>query len=147
MSTVTKRILLIDDMPDIRESLRRTLCPPVTAQARLQALMNGTPINSAKPYDIFEASQGEDGVALARQAFDEGMPFDIAIVDMRMPPGIDGLETIRRIREFDNTMRVVVCSGFSDYSVDELTEINGGAAPIIVPKPFEEDDILAAVKD
>jgi len=64
--------------------------------------------------------QGRDGVELARRAIVEGRPYSVAFVDMRMPPGWDGLETIENLWKVDPEIQVVVCSAYSDYDWMEL---------------------------
>ena len=74
----------------------------------------------APQFDVVSCSQGRDAIRKAREAADEGHPFDVVILDVRMPPGIDGVEAGSRIREFDQDVEIVFVTGFSDIQRDEL---------------------------
>ena len=68
------------------------------------------------------AYQGVEGVQLLRQALEKGEPYAMAFVDMRMPPGIDGIETIIKLWELDSDLQVVICTAHSDCRWNELGE-------------------------
>ncbi|MGB9329210.1 MAG: EAL domain-containing protein, partial [Steroidobacteraceae bacterium] len=89
------------------------------------------------------AMQGREGVERARVALAEGRPYSVAFVDMRMPPGWDGLETIEHLWAIDPEIQVVVCSAYTDYDWLELLERLGHSDKlIVVKKPFEPIEIL-----
>lgn len=71
-------------------------------------------------FDVVECCQGDDAIALATEAADGGEPFDVVILDIRMPPGIDGVEAGSQIRELDPDVQIVFVSGFSDIPLEEL---------------------------
>ncbi len=71
-------------------------------------------------FDIVACSQGEDAIRMAEAAAKRGKPFDVVILDVRMPPGIDGVEAGSRIRRFDPDVEIVFVTGFSDIPLDEL---------------------------
>jgi CheY-like chemotaxis protein len=71
-------------------------------------------------FDVVACSQGDDAISLAEQAASEGHPFDVVILDVRMPPGIDGVEAGCRIREMDPDVEIVFVTGFSDVPLEEL---------------------------
>jgi CheY-like chemotaxis protein len=71
-------------------------------------------------FDVVSCSQGRDAIEKARKAADDGQPFDVVILDVRMPPGIDGVEAGSRIREFDQEVEIVFVTGFSDIPREEL---------------------------
>ena len=100
-TTDNRRILVIDDNASIHDDFRKILVPPKDSdsldQARV-ALFGETP--SLSPQELYElefAHQGQEGVGLAQTAKREGHPYAMAFVDMRMPPGWDGLETIEHL--------------------------------------------------
>ncbi len=101
-----RRVLVIDDNEAIHHDFLKVLGvqPEHAAQAALEVLeadiFGGSAAAAARPnFRLDSAYQGRDGVAMARQAALEGRPYAMAFVDMRMPPGWDGLETIQRLWE------------------------------------------------
>ena len=71
-------------------------------------------------FEVVSCSQGRDAVALAEEAATDGHPFDVVILDVRMPPGIDGVEAGSAIRELDPDVEIVFVTGYSDVARDEL---------------------------
>ena len=71
-------------------------------------------------FKVTACSQGDDAISLAKQAANEGHPFDVVILDVRMPPGIDGVEAGSKIRELDPDVEIIFVTGFSDIPMDEL---------------------------
>lgn len=74
----------------------------------------------APTFEVVSCSQGDDAIALAEEAANDGHPFDVVILDVRMPPGIDGVETGSRIRKMDPDVEIVFVTGFSDVPREEL---------------------------
>lgn len=71
-------------------------------------------------FEVVACSQGDDAISLAKKASDEGNPFDVVILDVRMPPGIDGVEAGSRIRKLDPDVEIVFVTGYSDVPLEEL---------------------------
>lgn len=71
-------------------------------------------------FDIVECNQGDDAIEVATKAQREGAPFDVVILDVRMPPGIDGVEAGSRIRQLDPDVEIIFVSGYSDIPLREL---------------------------
>lgn len=74
----------------------------------------------APSFDVVSCSQGQDAIQAAREAASDGHPFDVVILDVRMPPGIDGVEAGSQIRELDPECEIVFVTGFSDIPREEL---------------------------
>ncbi|HUZ08414.1 MAG TPA: response regulator, partial [Candidatus Paceibacterota bacterium] len=118
-----RRILVIDDNHAIHDDFRKILSPAAaeTALDAKEAELFGSPIppgRTVEPvrYEIDSAYQGQDGVLLVKQAREAGRPYAMAFVDVRMPPGMDGVETARTIWDLDPDLQVVLCTAYSDYS-------------------------------
>lgn len=79
-----------------------------------------TDIVDQPKFEIVTCSQGDDAVQVAEAARERGQPFDVVILDMRMPPGIDGLEAGLKIRQIDPDVTIVFVSGYSDVTFAEL---------------------------
>jgi diguanylate cyclase len=143
---LTHRVLMIDDNPAIHEDYRKILtgCDDTQVSAAEAALFGEPQPKVSRPtFDVDSAMQGRDGVELARRALAEGRPYSVAFVDMRMPPGWDGLETIENLWQVDPDIQVVVCSAYSDYDWMELMARLGHSDKLIViKKPFEPIEIL-----
>jgi|HubBroStandDraft_1064217.scaffolds.fasta_scaffold00219_3 diguanylate cyclase (GGDEF)-like protein len=143
---LTHRILVIDDNPAIHEDYRKILVGPEDGKvsAAEAALFGEQPTSVARPtFDVDSAMQGRDGVELARVAIAEGRPYSVAFVDMRMPPGWDGLETIEHLWAIDSEIQVVVCSAYADYDwLELLGRLGHSDKLIVVKKPFEPIEIL-----
>jgi CheY-like chemotaxis protein len=77
-------------------------------------------IQDTPKFEVVACNQGDDAITLATEAADEGHPFDVVILDVRMPPGIDGVEAGSQIRKMDPEVQIVFVSGFSDVPRDEL---------------------------
>ena len=77
-------------------------------------------VEDAPKFEVVACNQGGDAISLATEAADEGHPFDVIILDVRMPPGIDGVEAGSQIRKLDPEVQIVFVSGFSDVPRDEL---------------------------
>ena len=150
MDTVEKphRILLIDDNPAIHEDIRKILKTDVSASELddFEAQIFGTKIDvpvSPSPYIIESAFQGKDGFAMARKAKEEGTPYSLAFVDVRMPPGWDGIETVRNIWRECPELQIVLCTAFSDYSWPHVSKVLGQSDSLfILKKPFDNLAVL-----
>lgn len=147
------RILIVDDEPAIRESYRRCLAPRNGGEQALLSSMAAdlfgsesdvaTAVEGAEEFDCTYVSQGMDAVAEVKSAIDAGQPFAVAFIDVRMPPGIDGKETARRIRAIDQDINLVIVTGFSDFSPLEISREAGPADKIFyIAKPFEIAEIV-----
>lgn len=136
-----RRILLIDDMPSIHDDFRKILvaAPVVGDLDEVEAALFGEA--APLPFDSFEldsAYQGCEGVAMVEAAVQAGQPYAMAFVDMRMPPGWDGVETIERLWRVDPQVQIVICTAYSDRSWEEmLARLDVRDRLLIVKKPFD----------
>ena len=145
-----RRILVIDDNHAIHDDFRKILSPAAaeTALDAKEAELFGSqvpPGGMVQPvrYEIDSAYQGQDGVLLVKQALEEGRPYAMAFVDVRMPPGIDGVETTRKIWDLDPDLQIVLCTAYSDYSWGEIFEKLGRHdGLLILKKPFDTVEAL-----
>jgi CheY-like chemotaxis protein len=146
-----RRIIVIDDNPAIVNDFRKLLCPepPGGAPASKHldeldaAIFGGT--RSEAPRDGFlvdSASQGQEGYERIKRMRYSGRPYALAFVDMRMPPGWDGIETLERIWADSPDLEAVICSAYSDYSWNEVIKRLNRPALRLLSKPFESKDVL-----
>src|SRR6267143_2560378 len=144
-----RRVLVIDDNPSIHEDFRKILSPADIKLAQEhdadEAALFGETANASRPWNfqIDSAFQGQEGLEKVRQAVATGVPYAVAFVDVRMPPGWDGIETISRIwKEFPD-LQIVICTAYSDYSWDEISKSVGNTDKMLVlKKPFDNVEVL-----
>ncbi|MBS2024022.1 MAG: response regulator, partial [Deltaproteobacteria bacterium] len=93
-------------------------------------------------FELESAFQGQEALELVRKANREGRPFSVAFVDMRMPPGWNGVETVSRLWDEDPFLQVVICSAYSDYSWSEVTaKLQSTDGLLILKKPFDSIEV------
>jgi signal transduction histidine kinase len=141
-TTANNRVLLIDDMPSIHEDFRKILCPDTGNEAlgKLEATLfedDGQRDLSAH-FELDSAFQGQQGLAMVEAAIAAKRPYALAFVDMRMPPGWDGVETIEMLWKADPQLQVVICTAYADHSWNDLLKrLDVRDRLLIVKKPFD----------
>jgi signal transduction histidine kinase/DNA-binding response OmpR family regulator len=143
-----RRILVIDDNPAIHADFRKILAPSESRHSSLdvaEAELFGSETNQGRqiPFEIDSAYQGQEGVEAVKRALEESRPYAMAFVDVRMPPGWDGVETTEKIWEVDSEIQIVICTAYSDYSWDEMFErIGNDDRMVVLKKPFDTVEAL-----
>ncbi|MBI3418229.1 MAG: hybrid sensor histidine kinase/response regulator [Verrucomicrobia bacterium] len=146
--TTNRRVLIVDDNHAIHDDFRKILCAGKNnsgAMDQAAAALFDEPQNATTSHDfkIDSAMQGREGLERVRQALQEGEPYAMAFIDVRMPPGWDGVETIARIWEVYPDLQVVMCTAYSDYSWDEMiAKIGQSDRLVILKKPFDNVEVL-----
>lgn len=141
------RILVIDDNPSIHKDFETILLDEedstILNTLRSQVFGDSTsPSSINNIYQLDFASQGKEGCERVKQACAEGHPYEVAFVDMRMPPGWDGLQTIEHIWQIDANVQVVICTAYSDYTWGEIIERLGRSdSLLILKKPFDSAEV------
>jgi two-component system cell cycle sensor histidine kinase/response regulator CckA len=141
------RILIVDDNPSIHEDIRKILTREENHDGLDQAksaLFGEEPVSSDQTgFEIESAFQGQEGLQKVQEAEAAGRPFALAFVDVRMPPGWDGVETINRIWQSHPQLQVVICTAYSDYSWEEMIRrIGKSDSMVILKKPFDNIEVL-----
>jgi len=142
------RILIIDDNPSIHEDVRKILGAPAREDSDLDSVAAelfgaGPEAITCAGFEIDSAFQGQEGLAMVQRALNESRPYAMAFVDVRMPPGWDGIETISRIWKLYPEMQVVICTAYSDYSWEEMARKVGKTdSLVILKKPFDNVEVL-----
>jgi CheY-like chemotaxis protein len=121
------RVLIADDDENILEAYREAFSETESTQQMkaLDALAAelfdpAESANDEPQFDVVACRQGDEAISLAKEAAKEGKPFDVVILDVRMPPGIDGVEAGSRIRQLDPDVEIVFVSGYSDVPMEVL---------------------------
>lgn len=141
-----RRILVIDDNDAIHLDFKKILgdqADTAVLDELRTSLLGAKPIApDSIPYKLEGAHQGQEGLDKVRQSLKEGLPYSLAFVDMRMPPGWDGLETIEQIWKVDPQLQVVICTAYSDYSWKEIHQRLGQSdGLLILKKPFDNVEV------
>jgi PAS domain S-box-containing protein len=146
--TEQHRILIVDDNPAIHEDFRKILLGTREVDGRLQnaeAILFGTPVapQTKAAFQLESAFQGREALEKVESAIAERLPYSLAFVDVRMPPGWDGVETITHLWKADPALQVVICTAYSDYSWSAMTERLGTTDNcVILKKPFDNIEVL-----
>ncbi len=143
------RILVIDDNPSIHADFRKVLGPlagPLGADldADEAALFGDAPAPGRQwSFEIDSAMQGQEGLKMVEAALAEGRPYATAFVDVRMPPGWDGVETIQHLWKCDPELQVVICTAYSDFSWEQIIGKLGATDKLLIlKKPFDNVEVL-----
>jgi len=150
------RILAIDDEPSIHEAYRSILCPQQSATKALDAMdeaLFGSSAPAAKsgPSSLdlvmHSAMQGQDGFDMLKSAIERNEPYSVAIVDMRMPPGWDGVETVKNLWKVDPGLEIIICSAYSDHPWSSIAqELGNPSKLLLLRKPFESAEVWQLVR-
>ena len=145
-STAPRRILIIDDNRAIHADFAKILGKRAsrTAETSLELELFAEVISkpSHAEFELSSAYQGQEALQMAIAAREEGRPYSVAFVDMRMPPGWDGVETITRLWEVDPELQCVICSAYSDYSWEDILDKLGLSDQLLVlKKPFDAAEV------
>lgn len=137
---------MVDDNAAIHEDFRKILeSKPVPSDLNAhEALLFGESIaTEPEPdFEIDSAHQGQEAVLLLEKSILEDRPYSIAFVDIRMPPGWDGVKTAGHLWEIDPRLQVVLCTAYSDYSWKEIvTQLKHSDRLLILKKPFDVIEI------
>jgi two-component system NtrC family sensor kinase len=142
-----RRILVVDDNVAIHDDFRKILCAPKQRAAvdALESALFGRHHSATSDviFEIESAYQGREAVDRVVAANAAGTPYALAFVDMRMPPGWDGLETVEQLWRVDAELQIVICSAYSDHTWNELhARLGPTDRMLILKKPFETIEVL-----
>ena len=151
-SPPNRRILVVDDNAAIHGDFRKILA--ASDQQADQALANleaalfdsgdAAPKGAnGRSFELTSAYQGREALQLVKDAVAADRPFAMAFVDVRMPPGWDGIETTTHLWRADPSLQVVICTAYSDYSWEEMTASLGISDNLVLlKKPFDPAEVL-----
>ena len=154
MSTILpytcRRILVVDDNESIHDDIRRILLSNAKDAdlAEMRAVLFGEAGTAAPALNVEVewAPQGQEALEMVRGAVRERRPYEMAFVDVRMPPGWDGLETAARLWQADPRLEIVICTAYSDYSWGEIVRRLGQTDRLLIlKKPFHASEIRQIV--
>ncbi|HMU38321.1 MAG TPA: response regulator [Pseudomonadota bacterium] len=149
--TPNNRILIVDDNAAIHEDFRKILNPKnLASSAAVDALAQslfeeeGTKLDVADlNFELHHATQGKDALEMVKKALVAEKPFALAFVDVRMPPGWNGVETVEKIWERDTEIEIVLCTAYSDFTWEEIRQrLRSPDRLLILRKPFDAIEVL-----
>lgn len=146
VSHQNRRVLVIDDNRSIHDDFRKILQPdgePHSLDESRASLFGGEPhFKALAHFELDYADQGQSALSLVQLARREGRPYAMAFVDMRMPPGWDGLETIEHLWAADSEIQTVICTAYTDHSWDDIIQRLGhDDRLLILQKPFSSIEV------
>ncbi len=148
-----RRVIIIDDSDSIHRDYENILCPPEPSESEmtlrdLSCFMFDEEAGLAESsevkliFDVDHAYQGREGYEKIVAARASGVPYQVAFVDMRMPPGWDGLTTIEKVWREDPDLQVVICSAYSDYTWKQIIDKLGHSDRLLIlKKPFDQAEV------
>lgn len=140
-----RRILIVDDTASIHEDFRKILGADTHAEPSLDSLeetLFGTPAAPRQVFELDSAYQGQEALALVSQALAANAPYAMVFIDMRMPPGWDGLQTIEQLWNVDPNLQIALCTAYSDYSFEAIeARLKYNDQLLILKKPFDHLEI------
>jgi len=142
----TRRILIVDDTPSIHEDFARILTQPEPdtlplLEARVFCEEPASAVDSPT-WELEHAFQGAEALERVQRATVRGDTFDLAFVDVRMPPGWDGLQTIEQIWKVDPGLQIVICTAWSDFTWQEIDARLGRSDQLLIlKKPFDAAEV------
>ena len=147
---LSPKLLVVDDDPSVLAAYRlilqkggsREVVPDMFGLDALEAELFGSRPSEQPEWRVDFAEQGIDAVGMVRSAVQDGDPYLAIFLDVRMPPGIDGYETAKRIRGLDPKTHITIVSGYSDYTYEQFVGI-AGPEPLLsfMPKPLWPDQL------
>jgi two-component system, NtrC family, sensor kinase len=142
-----RRVLIIDDNDSIHADFRKIIggstAPAAVLNSAAEALFGqASPAAVHMGFEIDSTHQGQEGLTRVQQSIEQGRRYALAFVDVRMPPGWDGIETVQRIWEVDKALQIVICTAYSDYSWSEMVKVLGETDRwLILKKPFDNIEV------
>ena len=144
------RVLVADDESAIREAYRNILAPETSQSsnsdkfATVKAqLFGGKQRATERPwFEVVCCEQAEKAVDAVAQALETGQPFAVAFLDIRMPPGKDGVWAAEQIRALDPAIEIVISTAFSDVDPQEIAaRVSPVDKLLYLQKPFHPHEV------
>ncbi len=141
------RILVVDDNEAIHADFRKILGPDAGQEdfAAEEAEVFGrlATLPQRVQFELDFAFQGEEAWRCVQAAVEAARRYAVVFMDVRMPPGWDGLETTQKLWEADPDLQIVICTAYSDYSWEEMMEMIGSPERLLIlKKPFDTIEVL-----
>ena len=142
---VNRRVLIVDDQKEIHDDFTEMLTSQ-SSEAWGDDLAAAFVVEeeqvSLPEFELLHARSGEEACEIVRTGKEWDRPIAVAYIDVRMPPGVDGIETIRRVREVDRDVEIVIMTAYTDRHLPEIMEkVEPLHKVLYIRKPFGADEI------
>ncbi len=142
------RVLIVDDETAIHRDFKDMLTPTRTqtlTDELVETLLDEEPENNTSflpNFELLHATSGEEGYDIIRAGKESNCPIAVAYIDVRMPPGIDGVEAIRRIREIEKDIELVIMTAYTDKPLPEIVrDMEFLHKLLYIRKPFAPEEV------
>ncbi|HVV01738.1 MAG TPA: response regulator, partial [Verrucomicrobiae bacterium] len=145
--TPNHRILIVDDNESIHGDFQGILRRDITTNSAVNKMEEilfeeVKPAGEQSAFELDSAFQGQEALEMVKASVEQNRPYALAFVDVRMPPGWDGIETIARIWQVDPEIQVVVCTAYADYSWEEMrAKVGQPDSLLVLKKPFDNIEV------
>ena len=140
-----RRVLIVDDQQAIHDDFIEMLKPRFMTAAtdELAAAFTRQETTAFLPeFELLHATSGEEAYEAIKAGRESNRPIAVAFVDIRMPPGIDGIETIRKVRTVDRDIEIIIMTAYTDKSLSEIThDMELLHKVLYIRKPFAREEI------
>ena len=139
------RVLIVDDQPEIHDDFAEMLRSNFANRSDedlVAAFVHEQEGDYLPKFELLHANNGEEACEIIQGGRESNRPVAVAYIDIRMPPGIDGIETVRRIREFDRDIEIVIMTAYTDRSLPEIVcDMELLHKLLYIRKPFTHEEI------
>ena len=143
-AVASPRVLIVDDERDIHEDFEDMLSPraPTASEGLASVFVVEERKERRFDFNLLHAMSGDEAVAMVAAERRQHRPISIAYVDVRMPPGIDGIETAHRIRKIDRDVEIVIMSAYADKPLSDIVrDMELRHKVRYVRKPFAREEV------
>ncbi len=153
---LNRRLLIVDDEPGILDAYRiilnpvQTSVPRIASSRRQTAAVAATPVAVAEAFEVVYVTSGEQAIEAVKQGLDSGTPFAGGFFDVKLGTGIDGIETIRRLKDLDPSLLCCMVTAYQDRNLDEINRLFGDEFSDrwdFLTKPFATNEILQKARN
>ena len=142
------RVLIVDDEAGIHSDFKDMLNPNrgrTLPAALAEAFLDKVPENKTvflPNFELLHATSGEEAQDIICTAKASNRPIAVAYIDVRMPPGIDGVEAIRRIRQIEKDVEMVIMTAYTDKPLPEIVrDMELLNKLLYIRKPFAPEEV------
>jgi transcriptional regulator with PAS, ATPase and Fis domain len=139
------RVLIVDDQEEIHDDFEEILKPGLSGSSTdelAKSFISEVDDNFLPEFELFHARSGEEAYEIVKAGKESNRPIAVAHIDARMPPGIDGIETTRLIRQIEKDIEIVIMTAYTDKSLSEIVrDMELLHKLLYIRKPFAREEI------